>query len=106
MASRRRNHFKFTEKTQSIKGVIALCVAAVLLIVYLVLFGMAYKSYGQLTAYHGSVGVFAIVVTLINLIFVIQSMREENSYQLIPRCALGVTLLEGVLWIFTFAIGV
>ena len=101
----RRNRFKFTGKRQSIKGIIALSVAVILLVLYLIFFSLAYKSYGGLSAYYGSVGILAIIFTIVNLVITIQSMCEENSYQLIPRCALGFTILEALLWVGTLILG-
>lgn len=105
MAFRRPNHFKFTERTQSKKGIISLIVASVLLIVYIVFVVLAYRSYGELSTYFGSVGILAVLLTIVNLVFAVQSVREENSYKLIPHLAMIVTLLEALCWIGTYILG-
>lgn len=105
MAFRFRRRFKFTEKTQSKKGIIASAVAFALLVLYIVFIALAYQSVGTLSAYFGSVGVLAILITIYNLIIVVESLKEENSFQLFPRLALGLTILESALWIGTYIIG-
>ena len=105
MAARRRNRFKFTEKTQSRKGIITLCVGSGLLILYIVFFELAFHNGGTLSTYFGSVGILALLATIVNFVFVIQSMREENSYQAIPRISLFVTILEAICWFGTYYIG-
>lgn len=106
MAFRRKNHFKFTEKTQSKRGIISLCVAGVLLVIYIIFVALAYKSYGELSMYFGSVGLLAILVTVVNLVTSFLSIREENSYKLIPHIAMLVTLIDALCWIGTLVIGI
>lgn len=101
----RKNRFKFTEKTQSKKGIATLAAAVVLLIAYIVVFTMAFRSYGTLSPYVGCVGIFAILATIVLVVTSIQSIRDENSYQLIPHLALIFTILEGICWIGTFVVG-
>ncbi len=105
MAFRFRRRFKFTEKTQSKKGIAASIVAFVLLVIYIVFIALAYQAKGTLSAYFGSVGVLAILVTIYNFVIVIQGMKEENSFQFFPRLALGLTILESIFWIGTYIIG-
>ncbi|MBE5889938.1 MAG: hypothetical protein E7282_03100 [Lachnospiraceae bacterium] len=105
MPFRKKNRFKFTEKTQSKKGIVALCVAGVLLLLYIIMIYLAYRAKGQLSTYYGSVGILAILILLVNLVVSFQSTREENSFQLIPHIALIATILAGVCWIGTFVLG-
>ena len=105
MSLRRRNRFKFTEKTQSTKGIIALSVASALLFLYLIFLHFAFVTKGGLSVYIGSVGVLAMLATIANFVISIQSMLEENSFQAIPRASLVVTIIEAICWFGTFYIG-
>lgn len=105
MRFHRKNRFKFTEKTQSRKGIAALVLAAVLLILYGIMVFLAYRSNGTLSPYYGSVGILAICFVIANMVLSIQSTMEENSFQLIPHMALILTVIAAICWIGTLIIG-
>ncbi len=105
MFHRRRERFKFTEKTHSKKGIISLIAAGVLLVCYFVFVALAFQRNGALSAYYGSAGVFAMLFSVVNLVFAIQSMFEEDSFQLFPRLSFAVSLLALICWIATYAVG-
>lgn len=98
MFHRRRDRFKFTEKTHSKKGICSLCVALGLLILFFLFLILSYQSEGNLSMYYGSAGVFALVLAVINFIFAIQSLFEENSFQLFPRMAVAFSFLALAGW--------
>ncbi len=105
MFHRRRERFKFTEKTHSLIGIVATIVAALLLIAYLVVLRLAFFSEVGLSLYAGSVGVVAMVLALCCLGFSIKSLREENSFMLFPRIALLLSILTVVCWVGTYVMG-
>ena len=102
---RGRNHFKFTEKVHSKKGIVALFIAAVLLVLYVVIVYRAFSSEGKLSAYYGSAGIFSMIVSLVTFVLAIQSTMEEDSFQFFPRMAVVVSFVVSVCWIGTYVIG-
>lgn len=105
MFRRRRERFKFTEKTHSKKGIISLAVAGVFLVCYIVFLVFAFRRDGTLSAYYGSAGVLLMLLSVLNLVFSIQSLFEEDSFQLFPRLSLVISLLAAICWIGTYVMG-
>lgn len=102
---RRRNRFRFTEKKHSKKGMITLAVAAALIMMYVVYIIIAYHSNGSISAYATSVGLLAMVASVVNLIFAIQSNREEDSFLVFPRAAVVATGISILCWFGTYILG-
>ncbi len=102
---RRRNRYKFTEKTHSKKGIAAFVVAILLVALYIGIVMSAFHGNGNLSTYHGSIGVLAMFVSIVTIVLSIQSMREEDSFQLFPRLALVASILAAVSWIGTYVMG-
>ncbi len=106
LRKRRRNRYKFTEKKHSVKGIVALLIAAITEIVYLVFIFNAFKSDGQLSMYYGSAGVFMLGIAILSLVLAFQSMFEEDSFRTFPRIALLISTLCVFSWSGTFIIGI
>lgn len=102
---RRRNRYKFTEKTHSKKGIAAFAAALVILALYIGFLTLAFYGNGNLSAYYGSAGVLAMLGAVATVVLSIQSMREEDSFQLFPRLSLIVSILASVCWIGTYIMG-
>ena len=102
---RRRRSYKFTEKSHSKRAIVAFAGAIVLLILYLLFVYLAYKRPEGLSTYYGSIGVMAMLLSLILFIVSITSFGEEDSFQLYPRMALVASLLSCVCWVGTYIIG-
>lgn len=103
--ARRRNYFRFTEKTHSKKGICAFIFALLLGIAYLELVHLAYMKNGELSMYFGSLGIAAMLLALGDVILSLQSLREENSFRLFPRLAFITSLLVLLCWAGTYVIG-
>ena len=102
---RGRNHYKFTEKAHSKKGIVALLMSVVLLVLYVVIVYRAFSSSGRLSAYYGSAGIFSMILSLVTFVLAIQSTMEEDSFQFFPRMAVFVSFVVSVCWIGTYVIG-
>ncbi len=102
---RKRNSFKFTEKTHSKKGMAAFAVSVGMVFMYAVFLALAYRGNGNLSAYYGSAGVLAMLVSFITLIFSIQSLFEEDSFPLFPRLSLLSSLAALACWAGTYILG-
>ena len=105
MRNRRRRGYKFTEKTHSKRGIAATVAATVLLLWYLAFIGLSFRAEGKLSAYFGSAGVMAMLLTFGVLFLAAGSLREEDSFQLFSRLGLGLSILAMVCWIGTYVCG-
>lgn len=102
---RRRNSYKFTEKSQSKKGIISFSTAVLLVGLYLVFVFLSFKEAGNLSAYYGSVGVLAMIFSVVTLIVSITSLMEEDTFKLFPRLGIGTSVLASLLWVGTYVMG-
>ena len=105
MFHRRRERFKFTEKTHSRIGIVTVIVSALLLITYLVVLRLAFLREAGLSLYFGSLGVAAMILSACCVVFSIKSLREENSFMLFPRIAIVLSILALLSWGGTYALG-
>ena len=102
---RRRKNYKFTEKTPSIKGLVTFVVAAVLVLLYLVFVYLSFYQAGKLSVYYGSVGVLAMIFSVVTFIVSVTSLFEEDTFKLFPRLAIGTSILAVLLWGGTYVMG-
>lgn len=79
--------------------------AFALLAVYVAFVYLAFGGNGSLSAYYGSAGVFAMLVSFVAMALAAAGMREENSFQLFPRIGLLLSLLAAACWVGTYALG-
>ncbi len=103
---RRHSSYKFTEKTHSKKGIVATGLGTALLVIYIVFLRLAFLADGKLSMYYGSVGVMAMLVSVVAAVIAIGSLREEDSFKLFPRLGLGLSILSMGCWIGTYVMGV
>ena len=105
MARRRRNSYKFTEKTHSKQAIISLGIAGCSLFMYLIFIYLSYKVGGTLSAYYGSFGVLAMIAGVVALVLSITSLKEEDSFTLFPKLALATSILSTLCWVGTYISG-
>ena len=105
MVRKRHGFIKLAEKKQSVRGTLSLGISVLSLVVYLIFVVVSGKMDGTLSMYYGSAGVVAFLLSGASLIAAVQSMGEENSYQLIPRLAFVVSLLALAVWGGTYLLG-
>lgn len=82
-----------------------MCAAIVLLIIWGLFLVFSYRTAGMLSMYYGSAGVFALIMAVLNFIFSVQSLFEENSFQLFPRIAVVLSFLAMTGWGATYVVG-
>ncbi len=105
MARRRRNSYKFTEKTHSKRAIISLSIAGCSLLMYLVFIYLSYKVGGNLSAYYGSFGFLAMIGAVTALVVSFPTLKEEDSFALFPRLALATSVLSTLCWVGTYISG-
>lgn len=105
MRRRHKGGYKFTEKTHSRRGIAATVLAFLLLALYAAFLYLAFSEDGNLSAYYGSAGVLAMLVSFASVVFAAGSMREEDSFQLFPRLGLLLSMLSVACWVGTYTLG-
>lgn len=100
-----RNHYKFTRKKHSKRGMLACMVAAASIFVLIYLIITSYLQGGNGSAYLGSAGILAWVIALIAFVQSVKSMREDDSFRGIPIAATILSVLAAGAWIALYAVG-
>ena len=102
---RRRGSYKFTEKKHSKRGIAATILAGMLLVWYLVFVILSFRSDGGLSAYFGSAGVMAGLLSIVVLVVAAGSLKEEDSFKLFPRLSSFLAVLGLLCWGGTYVLG-
>lgn len=105
MRRRRRGSYKFTEKTQSKRGITALLLAGISLAVLVFVIINSFQNRGAGSMYLGSAGVAAMLVGVVAVVLAIGSLREENSFKLFPYMATVMAFLATGVWIALYVVG-
>lgn len=95
---RKRQKYKFTEKTLSKRGLAALGLALVSLAALGVMIFLAYKSAGNLSVYIACYGILAMIASVIGVVLAILSLREEDTFRSVPWGALVLSLVAMLSW--------
>lgn len=108
MRRRRRggHNYKFTEKTHSIRGIIAIVLAAASLFACGFMLWYSYSSRGNAGIYVGSAGIFGFFVAVLSVILAVSSVREPETFRIIPYTSLGVSLAAVAVWIALYVGGI
>lgn len=105
MRSRRKRNYKFTEKTQSKRGMIALGLSGISLAVLVAVITNSFRQQGNGSMYLGSAGVASMLLGIVALVIAVKSLKEENSFKLFPYLAtLGSFLTTGA-WVTLYVVG-
>lgn len=105
MARRHRRGYKFTEKTQSKRGIVACILAVVSMVVFGGVVVNSYSNRGNGSMYLGSAGVSSMILGVVALFLSVKSLREENSFKLFPYLAcIGSFLITGI-WVTLYIVG-
>ncbi|MCD7708578.1 MAG: DUF6142 family protein [Clostridiales bacterium] len=104
---RRRGHrgYKFTEKTHSKKGIVAVIFSLAMIAMYVAFIALAFLREGGLSTYYGSAGVMAVIISVVMIVLSAQGMREENSFRSFPRLGLLFSIISVLCWVLTYLAG-
>ena len=103
--NRKRRGYKFTEKTQSKKGIAAVLLAAISIsiLVYVVVNSFHHRGNGSM--YLGSAGVCSMLISFVAAAVAVMSLKEEESFKLFPYLATVLSFLSAAAWIAIYAAG-
>lgn len=102
---RRKNHYKFTKKKHSKRGMLAcaLAAASIFALVYMAL--LSFWQNGNGSVYLGSTGILALAAALIALIQAVKSIREDDTFHGIPIASILLSVLAAGAWIAVYTVG-
>ncbi len=96
---RRRSGYKFTEKTQSKRGIIACIIEAVSIGIFAYVVWNSFSHKGEGSMYLGSAGVASMILSVVGLVFATLSLREEDSFKLFPYLGFVLSLMAVGTWV-------
>lgn len=106
MRRRRRKNYKFTEKSQSKRGIMAFVCAVISFAVLAFVVTNSFHNRGSGSMYLGSAGVASMIVGIASFVLAIKSLREENSFKLFPYLATVTSFLVTGIWIALYVVGI
>lgn len=98
--------YKFTSKSQSLRGIMATVLGLVAMISFFVSIADSFKNRGEATLRLGAVGFVAIVFSFIGMILGVLGCFEVEKFQFFSRLGLLINVLSFGLWIWILLIGV
>ena len=101
----RKRNYKFTEKTQSKKGILAFVTAILSIAVFIYVIVNSFRHAGAGSMYLGSAGVVSMLFALTAFVLAIQSLKEEASFKLFPYLAVINSTLAAGVWIAVYVAG-
>lgn len=102
---RRRGNYKFTEKTQSKRGIAGFSIAALSLGIFAYVVWNSYNHDGAGSMYLGSAGVASMILAIVAVVLAVMSLKEEDSFKLFPYLAIVSSVLAVVTWIGLYVMG-
>lgn len=102
---RRRNNFKFTEKTNSKRGMASCSVAAACIAAMVFMVCSSFEKGGNGSVYLGSAGVLALVFSVGAFVEALKSLKEENSFKTFPIAATILSLTAAGGWSALYVAG-
>lgn len=97
--------YKFSDKTHSGKGMLATGFGLASLVILIVLIAISGKLHGKGSIYLGSVGLVAVMFSVIGLIIGIVSFFEPNKYKLFSNIGAIFNIVILLIWTSIIMIG-
>lgn len=94
----RANRLQFTEKKHSRRALFGLLLAAASLLGLLLLVIISAGKHGECSAYIGSGGILFLLLGLASLFLTVPTLRDENSFPLLPRIGSLLSFLSCLIW--------
>lgn len=101
----RFHNYTFTEKKHSRRGILALVLAILSVVLGIVMVAISFAHKGNGSVYLGSCGMLGLLLAMAALVLAVLSMREDKSYKLYPVAGLisGIIALGG--WVAVYVVG-
>ncbi len=104
---RRSGHsYKFTEKTHSMRGVVAILLSVLSLAACGWMLWYSYYSGGNAGIYIGSAGMFGFFVAVTSFILAVLSVKEPETFRIVPYSSLVLSVLTVAVWVSLYVSGI
>ena len=100
-----RKKYKFTDKTHSVRAIVALLVAAVSFLGFILIIRNSVNNTGNGSVYLGAAGMFSMIAALVSLYFGISAVREEDTFRILPMAGMVSGALACLLWVGIYVLG-
>ncbi len=104
-AKHKKYGYKFTEKTQSKKGIFSFLLSVISIAIFIYVVLNSFRHHGNGSMYLGSAGVFSLLIALAAIVYAVMSLREEGSFKLFPYLSTVLSFLAAGVWIAIYVIG-
>ena len=105
MRKKRRSGYKFTEKTQSKRGIIASILGAVSHGIAWYVIWNSFTKGGEGSMYLGSAGIASLLLAFVAFVVAILSLKEEESFKVFPYIGSFLSFTALALWIGIYVAG-
>ena len=101
----RGNGYKFTSKSQSEKGIMAMVLGGIALVSFFVSNMDSFSLKGEVAMRLGAAGFLSFIFGLAGLVLGIMAVREKDVFKTIPVCGLCLSLLGLICWLLIALLG-
>ena len=100
------HNYKFTEKTHSGRGIFAMILAILSITGFGVMAWFSFLERGNAGIYIGSAGVFGFLMSVAALATAVGSVREPETFRVIPYTSLVLSIVSVGIWIAVYVGGI
>lgn len=105
MKKRKKNHYKFTHKKKSIRGIFAILFSIVSAVIFVLTVMESFACKGEGSVYLGSFGVLSLLFSLAAFVFAVLAVREKDTYRALPYTGLGLSVIVLLIWTAVYMAG-
>lgn len=98
-------NYTFTEKSHSKRGILALVLAVLSLVLGIAMVVISFVHNGSGNVYLGSSGMLGLLLAATAFTLAVLSMREDKSYKLYPMAGLIAGLIALAGWLAVYMVG-
>lgn len=102
---RRRRSYKFTGKKVSKRGIVSVILSASALASMGAVVWMSFGNRGNGSVYLGSMGILAMLLSVLSVVIAIMGLREEDTFKVLPATGLGMGIVSTILWMTIYVRG-
>lgn len=103
--TKRRNHYKFTKKKKSVRGIIAVLLSVASAASFVVMVINSFELDGGGSIYLGSAGVLSLLFSIAALVLSFFSIKEEDTFKAIPYTGFVFSIITTLVWALVYGVG-